>query len=451
MPAPIHAQAQSSDEMMSVRSSNFRTQFPVSRPLATPPDVATTGTFVNGSTRTALPVTAWLARADLMMYGQQLRSLFPLNAVEEPTDSLADQYGARAEAWMVRLRRVYQTRPPDDQLVAMAWVAVQAGLDTTAQRLIDIRLRQLSASPMAQVSVLTAAVEAWTNQPIAQGRLLRSLPFAIGYATRFPPAPAKSATVAGASDDWHMMTIRHVFSLIRIANAASTAGDTATVLAQLQRLSVAATSLPQAQREALLSEAISNYTPLVASLGKPAPRILAHAWLNTADSLYHATPSGPSLDDGRVRVVILGNMDSELLSLLSSIQQKVEQLNESSGARNVDLIFMTHTTGHVGPDLSSVLDEIAWLHHYYRTIRNFRFPIAVWASEFRPVSYGGHTPQPSPMLEQYPARGLQYMCLIVDGHGIVRAYKRLRTRADAIGFVGTLSSMIRDRSSSKGQ
>jgi len=187
-----------------------------------------------------------------------------------------------------------------------------------------------------------------------------------------------------------------------------------------------------------------------AMIGQPAPPVVAHAWLNTPDSLYVATPHMHPFNDGIVRLIAFGSRNDGRLAMLEQIQRQFPT--------GVQVLFVTETEGHVGPDLSSPADEVTWLTAFYTRTKRLTFPIALWAgdkvSQEGPLSadsttwgpavirdghdgtrthpqepqeppvtvaYQRQLPAPSPVPAAYRFAVDRNYCVIVDGQGVIRA------------------------------
>lgn len=168
-----------------------------------------------------------------------------------------------------------------------------------------------------------------------------------------------------------------------------------------------------------------------ALIGRPAPPIRAHAWLNTSDSLYTPDPRAQTWHDGVTHVVLFGDRELESLALLESVHR--------AAVDGVRVLFVTTTEGHIGPDLATPAEEVEWLRGYYRTVRDVSVPIALWAGARVPGPLGTHVVERSPADADYHVMALPVgTCVLIGGDGIVLAYAPLRTRADAVALIGQL-------------
>jgi hypothetical protein len=124
----------------------------------------------------------------------------------------------------------------------------------------------------------------------------------------------------------------------------------------------------------------------------------------------------------------------------------------------VQVVIVTETEGHAGPDLLNPADEVAWLDTLYTTQRHLSCVVAIWAGEKQaqepplpPVALpGGDTvtvhfqrylPTPSPANVAYQVITQQSDGVIVDGRGLIRSYHDLATREDEADIIRTLTSL----------
>jgi len=155
------------------------------------------------------------------------------------------------------------------------------------------------------------------------------------------------------------------------------------------------------------------------AVGHPAPPIIAHAYLNTPDSAYTQTPREQRFNDGAVHVIAMGRRLEPRLAAL----QRVHDMFPT-----VHVAFLTETVGHSDVDILSPEAEVAWLASYYGGVRRFTVPIAVWAGPKVAGPERSLVPQPSPLETSYePA--MAYV-MVIDAHGILRAYEPVRSRVD---------------------
>lgn len=208
------------------------------------------------------------------------------------------------------------------------------------------------------------------------------------------------------------------------------------------------------------------------NLGHAVPSLVAHAWLNTADSLYAATPRSHALNDGTIRAIMFGDRTTEEVSALERVQHDVPA--------GVQVVFVTETMGYVGPDLLTPGEEVAWLRDYYERVRHLTIPIAIWAGEkieqdveapagvaivtghgaqvTASVSGDGvitppstvnqpvgrikrQRPSPSPLPAAYASFLHDSAVIIVDGNGHAWGYQPLTSYAQAQRLVRRLTAL----------
>lgn len=501
---------------------------PVSRPLAHPPDVSEVGSFTSTDrgVPATIPVTAALAVQDLQEYAGQLDARFPLSARRFPIDSIRPQYVARAQAWLVRLQALHGPAVEGRQRIPLAMVAFDAGQDRLAQEILNARLGDVRSAPAERSLTLAAAVSLFLNSTQDDARLARNIPIAMAYATQLMALPTTGYPTRSDSTNVRQ---RVWTTMVALLDAMGRLRDPAMLLAQIDPMlsmmsrlhlpydvrsdlarwrfpynTVAAalvrqpdgrarldtlnarllrlaarrsdewpSELPVADRPALQTEEqarVRETFHAFAMIGKPAPPVLAHAWLNTADSSYAVVPRTHAFTDGVVRVLAFGRKDDRRLPLLEQIQRQF--------LTGVQVMWVTTTEGHAGPDLVGPAEEVAWLRTWYTSARHLTFPIAVWAGAkvpqeqplsgavptdngratvgdgqdgtreastgAAPVVYQRYLPTPSPMWETYHLAIDRSYCVIVDGHGVVRGLQRLATRAQAVQLVQMLVMLRAD-------
>jgi len=177
-----------------------------------------------------------------------------------------------------------------------------------------------------------------------------------------------------------------------------------------------------------------------AHLGHPAPPVRAHAWLNTADSLYIATPHSPPFNDGVIRVLVVDYGDAVVVPVLSRLQTMLAR--EAPG--RVQFIYSTFTQGHTGPDVAQPPAEVAWLRQFYETQQRATMPIAVWAGAPIPGEFGTRTLEPSTTATDYGIAYLDRAAIVIDGHGIIRAYQGIETRANEKELIDRLRALLQE-------
>lgn len=500
---------------------------PLLRRLTQPPNVADVGNFEtpDGGSSTG-HVNAALAVEDLREYAGQLRTLFPWSTNYYPADSLAAVQRARAAAWLVRLRALPGTNVAGAQQIALAMVAFQAEQDSLARRAIETRLAR-TTTPLERSLDLAAGVVLFADPEQRGERLARNFPLAEVYAAQLKGVPATG--YASQIDSLYVAQRKFLAVQTTLRAAGALPGDqllayvsrfwsTASVLSQRERHDLVTGDFPyaavasafhhrangQAEIDSLDARLVRyaqyrarEWTPgtspadrqttqarersdvregfaALALIGHPAPPIVAHAWLHTADSAYVPTPRAHPLNDGLVRVIAFRDRTDPLLSALDRVQRHFPA--------GVQIVLVTETEGHVGPDLSSPADEVAWLNRFYAEKRHLIFPVAVWAGEKvaqetssqpsirivsslgTPVqgtvlvrdSHGGmreiqsegiaihyqrYLPARSPNPTAYRVAAARGDLIILDGHGLIQAYQPLQTRADEAQLVRLLTTL----------
>lgn len=478
---------------------------PVVRPLGQSPLVSEVGrlTMVTGA-MASMPITPATALIDLRMYRTQLSSLFPISAPHYPADSLRQVFVARAAHWVARLRAA-RSAVDGRQLVAFAQLATLAGQDTLAHRLFDQRLAELTSTrslppgertvPIERSLTLGAAVESFSDATLDSGRLVANLPLARVYTAQLIAIPSAGY---GNRSDSTVVLYRKFDAAVALLIASAAIHATADVLAQSdyilsliprfglrERFSllaqrypyreVAATlvaqphgrarldtlnarlfalgiprnvefpaDMPEDHREIIRRQSRSMIEARIASsalIGREAPAISAHAWLNTPDSLYSSTPRTRHWNDGIIHILVFGGREQDNLVILERVQQHFPT--------GVQAVFVTSTEGNVGPDIKPPGDEVAWLRGFYRDIRHVTMPIAVWAGAKVPGPLNVSKPMPSPVYGDYYVGFLSGLCVIVGGDGIVRGYEPLQTREDEAKVIGRIER-LRTLSTPKG-
>jgi len=440
---------------------------PVPRRLGDVPPVSALGALVtlNGTSRT-LPVTPKLAVGDLGYYEIELSSLHPLSLPTIPTDSLRVARVARAMAWLVRLRTARYDDPDGTQALALADVALQAQQDTLARHIVDAQLKR-TTDVAQKANLLRAAIEIFANGiedethpetrveaattyfvqlqgfPVSGYPLLRDSAYvavfkAIGamqmvdasiHLKRLDAvyrytdqALAALARVDADARGWYVRNhfpFREMASLIRAQPNGQTMLDTMTRVRSL--VSILPDYAVDLQRIALL--------------GTSAPPLAAHAWLNTADSSYAATPRLHAYEPGVIHLVAFG---------LGSRNVLLERLHRRFPT--VHIILMHETRGAVGVNVVEPQTEIAWYDTYVRTILHATFPVGIWAGPKERNMYGGMTPQPSLVRQGY--LGEPGLCTLVDGAGKIREFLPAKTRADEAHIAAALSAVLNEATTS---
>jgi len=474
---------------------------PTPRRLGSVPEVQDAGHI--GASGAAVPSTATLAVEDLRQFQSQLDGVFPLSAEYYPADSLQRLRVTRAAAWLARLgvstttdafpRRSPLRGHPGRYRLAVAEVAFRAQQDRLAQRELDARLAELTGAPVEQSLTLAAAVALFTEPEQDEARLVRNFSVANTYATRLIALPASGYPLRSDSLDVRRRKFDALAALFRVVGELPPSAIPFTRL--LSCLAMVAT-LPYEQRFGLvrmefpytavamgllqnsqgrttldtLTERLlrvsarrdSEWTPGVSAtqraaaraqeegkiresfaaaalIGHPAPPIRVHAWINTPDSLYTPVPRAHGLDDGMIRVIAFGGRTDVTTVLLDRIQRAFPS--------GMQVVLVTETEGHIGPDVLAPDAEVDQLRRYYEETRHFRLPIAIWAGAKvsqeppRSVPYQRYLPIPSPAAAAYQLLTRHGECVIVDGHGMIRGYQVVRTRTQEAALVRLIASM----------
>lgn len=471
--------------------------FPVVRPLGQPPAVPEVGwlTTVAGA-RTSILITPATALIDVRMYRAQLSSIFPIGASYYPADSLRQLGVARARQWVDRLR-AGKTPIDGRALVTFAQLAMEAGQDTLAKRLFDVRLAELTKGkklisgertvPIERSLTLDAAIQTLADPTLDSARIVANLPGLRTYAMQLAAIPttgygnkSDSAVVLYrqfdvavalllASDAAHiakdvLVQSEHILSLIPqfgLGERFSLLGqrypyrEVATTLvaqpngrARLDSLNARIlvlgvprdaefpTDMSEDRREMIRRQSRSAIEARIASfalIGREAPAISAHAWLNTPDSLYAPTPRTRRWNDGTIHVLVFGDQEQDNLAILERVQRHF--------AAGVQVIFVTSTEGNIGPDIMAPGDEVAWLRGFYHDIRHVTIPIALWAGAKVPGPLNTSTPMRSMVYRDYYVQFLGGLCVLISGDGVVRGYEPLRTREDEIRLIDRIERL----------
>jgi len=472
---------------------------PTLRPLGHPPDVTRVGVFttVDGSSVT-MPITATVAVQDFQQYIAQLSTLFSADSSYYPVDSLHRLDLERLTAWVSRLRGMTGAGVGGMQQLPFAEVAFLAEQDTLARRLLDARIAELATVPGAQSLVLAEGVALFADPAQDSARFARNFPIAQQYERRLAALP--TAGYAAESDRTDVKQ-RQRNAWMTMMSAAVELQQPGVLLTQVDRTLTAMERLSHNDRLSLvlqwfpyldvaqilarkpkglvLIDSLNARLMAIAmphddewpanipigmrphardeivqmvhrdlidafvSIGKPAPPVVAHAWLNTPDSAYGQTPRTHPFDDGVIRVLVFGGRDSGKLPMLARVQQHFS----TTGPNAVQVLFATETTGSVDADTLSPMDEVRWLTSQYVTAQHVTIPIAIWAGDKVANEYQWHQPAPSPTPAKYPRlRG--ETCIVIDGRGIVRGYRMVNDRAQEqrlIEFLEELRTMSRDR------
>jgi len=435
-----------------------------------------------------IPVTANLALADVVVHRWRLRSAFPPSRADFPSDSLREIQRRRASAWIDRFGTLSASQQRDAvqgwQRVPFAEVAAWAGNDSTAQRLFDTRIVELATHPVEQAYALFERVATLADPTQDSARLARNLRAAesvlkilqrlhtTGFSTRHDSATilyhqlyAEDTMIVGYAaigDRERLLAhVQHAMGYTlqvggkergsvlgrlytRAIKALQESPDgrerlvafNPTVMAIARRI---ATEIPSTftadDRNQLIGmpsnmqQWFDQLTQWFARLGKPAPPITAHLWLNTPDSSYAPTPRTRTFTDGSVYVVAFGPFNDENMpAVLGRVMARFPT--------GVQVLFVAKTSGYVGPDIVGPANEAAWLTRYFRGVKQFALPIAIWAGDKRPNGFvpEGHyqriDPEPSPNEPLYAANDLGSQCVVIDQHGVIRFFEDVNTHFD---------------------
>jgi len=446
-------------------------------------------------TSASIPLTATLALEDLQLYDAQLASLFARSMDYYPTDSIVALKRARAATWVARLRAARGSGVDGTQLLDFAAIALRAEQDTLARQLIERRLAEIPAGrrgTLARSVTLAAAVATFADPAQDSVRLARNMGVAEQYAVQLRAIPTTGYVTQSDSTD---ILYRHLYADIALLNGASALRLPALVQQYVRATARTMTRLPIAERKRVLekypyidvasalifhrashgmvdraqldtftqvlaralgapepgspgalqgegqpvnltaaNEPIRSIVAWLALLGKPAPPISAHVWLNTADSAYTDVPRTHRFADGIVRVMVFDNMDSPALLLLDRLHRQFP--------KDVQILFVTHTDGYLGLELAEPAAEVAWWRAYYRTQRHFSVPIAIWGGPKVRDTYGNFVPSESPAQGQYNTGYLWRRCVLIDGAGIVREYLPAWSRSDEVIIARHLRALL---------
>lgn len=494
--------------VVSSASQLIEAQLPPIRPIGVLPAVPVVGQVntLSGSTAT-IPISAETAVIDLRMYAYQLESIPSSTTSVAVSDSVSRLQVARASAWVDRLKAIGGDAVTGRHRLAFADVAMRAGQDTLAKRLIDQRLAELKEGhpvdpgersiALERSLTLAVAVRLFADVEQAPDRLARNLFLATAYAAQLCAIPAGGYRTSSDSTDLLYRQFDALVTLL-VADLALTEPSAQTAISDVvnrifsllghfqikERISllreafpyptVAISLLRQPNGRARLDvlekrivELVSSPSPsssstipattfatsrpgvvrefqerfaMVARLGRPGAPLRAHVWLNTSDSLYSSTPRIHLLDDGMIHVLAFGDRTRGGLDVLQRVQAYFAQ----RAPGQVQVIFLTATEGHTGPDIATPAEEIAWLKAYYVKKQQLRIPIGIWAGATIERGVRGHTLESSPTVLDYDVAQLGNTCVVVDGRGIVRAFQDIDTRRQEIQMRDIVTALLRD-------
>jgi len=373
------------------------------------------------------PISASLAAEDLREYAGQLKTLFPVSAPEDRTDSVRRLLRARASAWLARLWAADTSAVVGAQRIPLATVAMYAGDDRSAMQQLDAWLAEFNRHPDDQSIALASAVALFADPEQRQDDLDRHFLVALSYTRRLLALPTTGYAARRDSLD---VANRKIQAMSTILLAASALRRDEVLLASADSILAMLALLPHNNRTRLI-QSVFPYTALAtatlalpnghvrlnvlaerlrqlvtrranewpanvstadknamharderavrdafapfALIGQPAPLIRAHAWLNTTDSSYAAVPRDHSFADGIVRLVTFSPWTESRLAAFDRIQRRVPS--------GVQVVVVTETVGYAGPDLVGPAAEVAWLTTFYRSMRHFAFVVAIWAGD----------------------------------------------------------------------
>jgi len=445
---------------------------------------------VDGGAIMMAPVTAALGLQDLVVYRWDLESLFSVNRLDYPADSIANVKRLRAADWVRRLTALPAAEQPDAvqgwQRIPFAKLAALAANDTLARQLFELRVAELASDPVEQSYALFQAVATLVDPLQDSARLVRNLAFAeryvkslrtirtTGYTTRHDSitvlrhqlmaedtlingyavandttqlltharARLRYALLVGVEDrrDAVFIPYRYVCStLMHTAVGRTQIATFANVaLAMARRAGTelsAKTTADDHKRARTIETDIRSWIQFdstwLARLNTPAPELTAHLWLNTPDSMYDSTPRRHPFADGRVHVLAFGDLGATAkMFALDRVQRRFPF--------GVEALLAIATTGSVGPDAATPREEAAWITQYLRDVHHLIVPIAVWAGALRQAGMvpEGHypvvRPEPSPNDRLYIEGPLGPRCFLIDGHGRLRLYLPIVTRHDEV-------------------
>jgi len=376
---------------------------------------------------------------------------------------------ARASAWLQRLQATRAFDRDGREHVSLAQIAFRAGQDTLARTILDTRLSTLGMKTEERSFTLAFAVALFADSTQDTARLVRNFPVALSYTQRLLALPSAgyrtrsdstnvrerqihamttllSAALASRRPEFFLAQLREF--LVQAARPRFRHGSQSDLVRQFPYIDIAMALMTVPSGQAMIDTlntrlAALGYTQLsqdrvaLSFIGTPAPPVLAHAWLNTPDSIYAPTPRTHPFDDGIIRVVAFGDAESDMLPALNRVHQRFAH----DGTGNVQVVFVTESQGHVGSALVTPAEEVAWLKTLYATRWRATMPIALWAGEKVAHPFGWHQPIPSPVPATYPLGPPQGVCIIVDGHGIVRAFQALHSRAEEAALIELVTTL----------
>jgi len=416
--------------------------------------------------------------------------IFPQSQPYYPLDSIKEVNRARAAAMVNRLTGLSgeeRTYAIDGwKSVPLAELAAAAGNDSMARRIFETRISALSNSPAEKSFVLLKAVSILATPTQDSARLARNMVLAEGYLKRLHAIPSggyktKHDSLAVLERQWRgedtvlpaYAALGDVDKLLeharRLMSYVTVLGfyERGVVVGQAwQRVFDALTETREhrgrlqafeptvlemarlAEVENKLKDMIDRANQWLALFDHPAPPIVAHAWLNTPDSLYDSIPRKRTFDDGRVHVLMFlrGLEDQTRPGVLSRIQQEF--------GKDVDVLLVLNTEGYAGPDIVEPRVEVEWLKRYLIGRRHLTIPMAIWAGSKVPDGFvpEGHyavrRPEPELNSEPYHLNSWGTSCALIDKHGVVRYFLDAKQRTDEVKVRQRVRELIAEPASS---
>ena len=468
-----------SDSAMQQRSQQLIAQLQTIRPLVIRPAPLSvvSATRVDGRV-VQVPPTAALGLADAdVLVGEFDESLFAISVSPYPADSVKDLERTRAQLWSNRL----QALPPAQasaaigewQRVSLARLAALSENDTLARRLFDARLAEVAQRPTDLAYTLFEAVATFAKPDQDSTRLARNMVLAEQYMRSL----LQVRVADGRPRHDHNAVLYHqYYAEDSLLSAYSTLGNSSVLFARglaLLRCSpllanpndpsdrvlthvmndlsrtkegraqlhafwpsfITAIDAVTPKRVEVIQEVIQRIEKQWALLNTPAPTIAAHAWLNTPDSLYSPTPIRRGFADGHVHVVAYGYPG--LIAMLSML----DRLHPRFGPE-VEALFVMERSGLAGPDLADAKTETAYYTRFFRGLRHFTTPIAIWAGPWTgSFETGNHRVESSPNVDLVNGDS----CVVIDGTGQIRYMEPLKTRRDEMRLVKNIELLLRER------
>jgi hypothetical protein len=355
------------------------------------------------------------------------------------------------------------SRTPTQDLLGLGRAYLAAELDVQADSAFA-RLTQSTVRAPNRPWILSQIVDAYLDaRPSHQRR-------AMEYATRLDgigatAAPERMMAYLGLArqargrDD----TLFEARAL-EAALAASRAlvGEARNAYAAISRTVYVARALLQGRRNnvtaamATIEEGIQVLTPLQPTyaerlrgyqnffvlVGKPAPPIQASRWFNADVRTQTSLPTQPStpLPAGKTSLVVFANMGGEYYPAYAMVRR----FAAAFGA-NLQIVFVTNTTGAYREQLVTPDSESLLLQHYYLVDRQLPVALAIWHTPYTRIKDGRLQPTWLPNQDAYhlpPADGL--VAYVIAPNGTVRFVTVLRQENEA-ELTHVIRSVIPDR------